>query len=351
MEFKSQAFTVADLYNWYRGGELILQPRFQRRKVWTGPARSYLIDTVVRGLPFPKIYFRMQVDPVKMTSVREVVDGQQRLDALFAYLRDEFRVYRHHNSVVGGKRFSDLPASLRSQILAYDVSADLLIGADDPQVLQIFARINSYAVTLNAQEKRNARFFGVFKGVAYDLGTSHLRFWIDRKILTYQSVARMAEAELTSEFMVGLLGGLQDKKSSLDRYYLLYEDQFPQEAEVRTRFVRVVGWIDRNVDLETLAFSRRALFYSLFMAVSDGLFGIEGGHGPLAQLDPVTMKRDRRERLNEELKLVSSAVRSADPPSNLAEFALASARQTDNLGPRRIRHDFLFKILERAVRA
>ncbi len=191
MEFRTQAFTVSDLYNWYKGGELFLQPKFQRRRVWKQIAKSYLIDTLVRGLPMPKIYFRMQVDPDSVKSVREVVDGQQRLDAIFSYIEDKFSVSRTHRSVASRKRFSALPDPVRGQILSYEISADLLIGADDAQVLQIFARINSYSVTLNAQEKRNAKFFGRFKELAYKLGTDHLGFWIDNKILTDDSVARI----------------------------------------------------------------------------------------------------------------------------------------------------------------
>jgi hypothetical protein len=217
MQFKSQTFTISDLYNWYKKDELFLQPKFQRRKVWKPVARSYLIDTIVRGLPMPKIYFRVQVDPQSIKSVREIVDGQQRLDAIFSYIENKFAVSRTHDSIAAGKKFNALAPHIQSAILSYDLSSDLLIGADDAQVLQIFARINSYSVTLNAQEKRNARFFGPFKALAYSLGTAHLAFWVDNRILTNQAIARMAEAELTSELVVGLLAGLQDKKSSLDR--------------------------------------------------------------------------------------------------------------------------------------
>lgn len=351
MQFKTQAFTVADLFNWYRGEELFLQPRFQRRLVWSGAAKSYLIDTIVRGLPIPKIYYRMQVDPASMKSVREVVDGQQRLQALFAYLNDDFRVYRHHNPLIGGKKFSDLPASVKSQILSYDLSADLLIGADDPQVLQIFARINSYSVTLNAQEKRNAKYFGLFKATAYDLGTSHLKFWIDRGILTYQNVARMAEAELSSELMVALMAGLQDKKTSVDRYYAQYEDQFPQDADIRTRFETVINWIDRNVDFAGTVFSRRALFYSLFVAVADSIYGIDQGSGPTTGFPHTALAKQERARLNRDLKALSDGVRAPEPPARFAEFAIASARQTDNVGPRRIRHVQLRRLMSAVVRS
>ncbi|TAK61878.1 MAG: DUF262 domain-containing protein, partial [Dehalococcoidia bacterium] len=173
MEFTTQSFTIADLYNWHNTGELDLSPRFQRRLVWSNAARSYLVDTVARGLPMPKIFYRMQIDPVAIKSVREVVDGQQRLRALFSFIDGEFTVYASHNEDIGGRRFARLPEEVRDAILRYEITADLLIGATDTAVLQIFARINSYSVTLNDQEKRNAKFAGAFKSLAYDLGTRH----------------------------------------------------------------------------------------------------------------------------------------------------------------------------------
>lgn len=348
MEFKSQTFTISDLYNWHRAGELYLQPKFQRRKVWRPIARSYLIDTIIRGLPMPKIYYRMQINPESIKSVREVVDGQQRLDAIFSYIDGEFSVSRSHMSIASGKRFSKLAESVQSSILSYDISADLLIGADDAQVLQIFARINSYSVSLNSQEKRNAKYFGHFKDLAYNLGTSHLEFWTGRKILTNQKIARMGEAELTSELLVGLIAGLQDKKASLDRFYKTYEDTFPQEKEIASKFEKTMRWIDENL-MEGLAgtvFLRPAIFYSLFLAVADALFGISGGVGPLKGLPSRHLQSQQQRILLEKLKELSKAVRMEVPPRQYGAFAFASARQTDNLRPRKTRHDYLVNLLK-----
>jgi len=346
MEFKSQTFTVADLYNWYKAKELFLQPKFQRRKVWKPVARSYLIDTVIRGLPIAKIYYRMQVDPDSVKSVREIVDGQQRLDAIFSYVDNKFTVSRAHNPIAGGKLFKHLPASVRSQILSYDIAADLLMGADDAQVLQIFARINSYSVTLNAQEKRNAKYFGLFKELAYKLGTSHLSFWLDNGILTNHNVARMAEAELTSELIVGLMAGLQDKKASIDRYYATYEDVFSERKELRNKFEKVLSWIDTNAiqAIRGTVFRRRALFYSFYMAVADAVYGVEQGQGPVNDF-PKSLSGEQKKRLRAELRRISDGVKAKEPPPELAEFALASARQTDNIRPRQVRHDLLFEVL------
>jgi hypothetical protein len=44
--------------SWFRkeegSGALDLTPQFQRRPVWTEEQASYLIDTILNGLPFPK---------------------------------------------------------------------------------------------------------------------------------------------------------------------------------------------------------------------------------------------------------------------------------------------------------
>ncbi|EDY82164.1 conserved hypothetical protein [Verrucomicrobiia bacterium DG1235] len=348
MEFKTQAFTISDLYNWHKKDELYLQPKFQRRKVWRPIARSYLIDTIVRGLPMPKIYYRMQVDPNSIKSIREVVDGQQRLDAVFSYIDDNFAVSRTHSSIAAGKKFSKLPDDVRSSILSYDISADLLVGANDTQVLQIFARINSYSVTLNAQEKRNAKYFGRFKDVAYRLGTEHLEFWTRNSILTNQKIARMGEAELTSELLVGLLAGLQDKKASLDRYYKSYEDQFPSEKQVTEKFDRVLNWLQQNLmsELKGTVFTRPALFYSLFMAVGDALYGIDGGSGKLNRFPSKTLSSKQQVNLVAKLKELSNATKVDEPPKKLARFVTASARQTDNVRPRRTRHEYLINIFK-----
>ena len=55
-------------------------------------ARVYLIDTILRGLPVPKIYLRTRIDVERQVSVREVVDGQQRLKAILDFAADKIRL-------------------------------------------------------------------------------------------------------------------------------------------------------------------------------------------------------------------------------------------------------------------
>ena len=100
---------VSDFISWQRDGTLNLKPEFQRRSVWKPGARSYLVDTIVRGLPVPLILLRERLDLAAQRTMRDVVDGQQRLRTLFAFIdpstledfepgRDRFTVKRAHNA-------------------------------------------------------------------------------------------------------------------------------------------------------------------------------------------------------------------------------------------------------------
>ena len=55
-------YKVSDFLSWQRADSLSLSPSFQRRSVWPIAAKSFLIDTVVRGLPMPIIILREQTN-------------------------------------------------------------------------------------------------------------------------------------------------------------------------------------------------------------------------------------------------------------------------------------------------
>ena len=182
-------YKVNDFISWQRTNSLILSPSFQRRSVWPQAAKSLLVDTVVRGLPMPIIFLRERTDLKTLEPIREVVDGQQRLRTLLAFIdpssligyevsKDSFVVKKTHNEDIAGKHFAQLDATIRRQILNYDFSVHILPSdTDDRDVLQIFARMNSSGVKLNSQELRNAEFYGAFKTLSYILAYEQLDRW------------------------------------------------------------------------------------------------------------------------------------------------------------------------------
>jgi hypothetical protein len=56
--FDSRTYSVNDFLEWESRSQLELNPRFQRGPVWSPAAKSFLIDTMLRGKPIPKIYMR-----------------------------------------------------------------------------------------------------------------------------------------------------------------------------------------------------------------------------------------------------------------------------------------------------
>ena len=58
----SKIVQISDIVQWSEKGELELSPKYQRNNVWNEKAKSYLIDTIIRGLPIHPIFLRQKVD-------------------------------------------------------------------------------------------------------------------------------------------------------------------------------------------------------------------------------------------------------------------------------------------------
>ena len=120
-------FRVTDFVGWQRNGILQLNPNFQGRPVWKKGAKSYLIDTIVRGISMPIVFLRdLPSDLQTLQAKRDVVDGQQRLRTVFSYVdpgllsnynadRDDFRIDPAHNEELGEKRSLSCRATISRQ--------------------------------------------------------------------------------------------------------------------------------------------------------------------------------------------------------------------------------------------
>lgn len=76
------------------GSQDILIPSFQRNYVWTKDGASMFIDSLLRGLPTPSLFF-YEEKPRKYL----VIDGQQRLLSLYYFIRGVFPDNKQHQNV------------------------------------------------------------------------------------------------------------------------------------------------------------------------------------------------------------------------------------------------------------
>ncbi|MDR3694389.1 DUF262 domain-containing protein [Mucilaginibacter sp.] len=277
--FDSRTYSINDFLEWFDNKQLELNPKFQRRSVWTDIARSYLMDTIVRGKPIPKVFIRQKLNIQTRQSTREVVDGQQRLKTILSYLKDGFKINKKHHPTYGGLYFSQLASiddSIQANILNYEISTDLLVNMPDSEVLDIFSRLNSYSVTLNEQEKINANHFGPFKTLADRLAHTFNQFWIDNKILKEPEILRMGDVTLVADLLIAMIEGIKSKKQ-IKPYYDQYEKNFDHDVErLEENFkntITAIGDIFQN-DLKNSELRRIHLFYSLFTTIYHFKYGI-----------------------------------------------------------------------------
>ena len=162
-----------------------------------------------------------------------------------------------------------------------------MINLPDPEVLDIFGRLNSYAVILNEQEKLNAEYFGTFKVLADAIGRKYNEYWIKHGIFTAKQILRMSEVNLAADLLIAMNAGIKSKKQ-IRRHYALYEDQVEIDPEtLEAHFDTVINTIAKIYPegLSSTEFRRPFLFYTLFTSIGHCLYGLPGLEAQKATLD------------------------------------------------------------------
>jgi len=350
--FEPKQYSINDFRAWYERKELILSPKFQRRRVWSEKAKSYLIDTILRGLPIPPVFIREKIDIDTSKSIREVIDGQQRLRAILDFLSDGFKVLKIHNEEFGGRYFSELPDKIKEEFLKYNIVTNVVTTPEDKDVLGIFARLNTYTVPLNKTELLNAKYFGIFKQTVHQLAYEFNTFWVKSKILSEYKIARMYDVELTTELVIASIDGIKEKKAKfIENYYKIYDDNFPFKKQIEENFRNTIDTIDEIYGdvLPNSLFSGTPLFYSLYCLIYDLLFGLKNSDNKMRIQEKDYLKiRNALEDL--ESILESASNEGTDGPESIRTFIEDYTRHTTLLKVRLRRHKFLLSFIAKYLK-
>lgn len=287
-DIKKVQYRVTDFINWKRSYTLELNPKFQRRSVWKKDAKSFFIDTVVKGLPAPIIYLRETVDLNSQNTLREVIDGQQRLRTLFAFIdkellddfkppKDEFLIKKTHNKELANKNYKSLSDRLKTRILSYEFSTHILpINTEDRDVLEMFARLNSTGTRLNNQELRNATYFGEFKTLMYELAYEQLERWRYWGVFNEDDISRMKEVEFLSDFVTDIIIGVNSKtKNKIDKIYKKYDDKFPYKYKIVKIIRDLFDLYDKVIGntSKKMIYKNEVYFYTLIYYLFEKRYG------------------------------------------------------------------------------
>jgi len=127
-------------------------PEWQRQEVWGPSKKQNLIDTILRGWKLPKFYFLKISDNPESY---EVVDGQQRLVAIFEFLDNDLALADDSAKEFGGPVYDDLPDKRKDAFDDYEIEFDLIEDASEEEVKRFFQRLQE-GLPLTSSEKLNS---------------------------------------------------------------------------------------------------------------------------------------------------------------------------------------------------
>ena len=342
-----EQYRISDFVEWRKQKRLNLNPDFQRGSVWSPAARTFLIDTILRQLPVPKVYLRTRIDVTTKHTIREVVDGQQRMRAILDFADDGFVLSKRAGEFCGLK-YSTMSVQQQERFLSYPIAVDQLVNATDTDVLEVFARLNSYTVTLNPPEKRHARFQGDFKWAVRAEAQKWKVLWETYEILTVRERVRMLDDSLTAEMFGVLLEGVSDGgQGKIDALYKNYDPGF--DADTMTKLDTVLKFFVDHI-AEGLIGSpllRPTHFLMLFSALAALLVGIPG-NTQVPKVERLSAKAitDNLEHAREKLQQLGSIIDSdAEPSRKYLNFWKASRATTQRIASREVRFPFFVRAL------
>lgn len=335
VHWNSSPHPISDIQDWSEVERLELRPDFQRKGVWSASARIMLMDTILRGVPMPKIFSANTIRDNK--TYRIIIDGQQRISAILDFLRDGFSLDFPYSGDEKGKIFSELNKKTKDRFLSYQIDFNEAVNPTNEETREVYARVNKYTVPLNKQELRRADFPGDFLNTVEKLAL--MPFFDEARIFTPANRRRYGDVEYISELLAAMISGIQDKKTTLDDFYTKYADwDEDHQSRIINRFNKVLEEIelifDHCLKIPETRFRQKADFYTLFTVV-DQL--ISEGH---------TITGKEMKHLQKDFDLLQDHILPEESGIEICrEYAIKCVSQANSASSRRWRHDFLKPIL------
>jgi len=155
MKVSSPNKPVQTITNKIKRGNILFTHKLQRPEgVWNNKQKSLLIDSLLRGYLINPTYTVLE------DGKQYVIDGVQRLHAIFTFVSDNYRLSKDLEPVIidtesyeiAGKKFSKLDEKVRDELLAAQLQVCEISEYTDKDVREMFRRLNS-GKPLNTSQK------------------------------------------------------------------------------------------------------------------------------------------------------------------------------------------------------
>lgn len=357
-KFSDNRKTVNEIFTMFDKGKLIVDDTYQRRSVWSEKDKVRLIETILLQLVIPELFFwKADTDPETGISTTHIVDGQQRIKAIYSFINNEFKLKPQYLLDEGSKEkyankyFKDLDTETRKTFWNYQlmiIEIDSAATRDD--IITMFNRLNLTDYNLNDQEKRNS-VSGEFAALAREISDNPL--WDEKRLFTGPDVKRMKDVEFCASIILLHRKGIIDQtdQSALNQAYeelqVGYKDA-EQDKEAVCAAIETIAtfFISDNV---TKFLRRKAQLYTLFSVVF------------YMQRENIAVEQCQKDRLEYFVKLYSVFNNDMDLSGEISDsekilfdwlkkYKLASSEGLNKHTNRMIRYnvmkDFLFGLTD-----
>lgn len=283
MSITPKGISVLELYRLYRTQKLIVNRRYQRKLVWTKAEKACLIESLLLNYPIPLILLGV-FKSSEGEEIYEIIDGMQRLNAIFSFIENKFAVSEKYFDVtkhpfaievsqagvfkpVNAEGTTFFDSDVCAKFLEYSLAVTIYQANSITEIEDIFNRINSNGKHLSPQEVRQAGVTTKFSGLVRTLGaeirgdvsrdelpltempeisidaksidlgygvSAEDTFWCNQGILNAADLRDSEDEQLLADIILSITLGkpFPTSKKNLDSYYGKNEDKKSDEIEL-----------------------------------------------------------------------------------------------------------------------
>lgn len=361
--FTANRKSVKEISSMFNDGSLMVDETYQRRSVWGEKDKIRLVETILLNLIIPELFFwKAETDPDTGRSITHIVDGQQRIKAICAFVNNQFKLKPQYlleaqsKEVYANKFFKDLDADDKKAFWNYQLMViDIDPMATRTDIITMFNRLNLTDYSLNDQEKRNS-MSGEFAALAREL--TEMPVWEEKHLFTTRDVKRMKDVEFCASLILLYKKGVIDQtdQSALNQAYEDYQTGYNDAESDKTAICTALDTIPRFfVSDEIVKFlKKKTQLYTLFSVV----FYMQRNNIPLEETHMVSFAKfvdiyavfsndmNFLDQINDDEKVIFDW---------LKRYKLASSEGINKHTNRMIRHnvmrDFLFNLTDKLTLA
>lgn len=265
MKTSSTNKKIRELISMAKEGKLVPRPEFQRRLVWSREDKNHFLDSVLRGYPFPEIYFADgEVNLESGEGTQLLVDGLQRVSTLIQYFDGD-----HDLKLTTVETYRELHADQKKDFLQYDVAVRDLGSLTKEEIIEIFRRLNATKYSLLDIEVNNAIYAGKLKIFCENF--AQLSFFENHKVFNALDYKRMGDLKFSLSLVATMIQGYFNRDEVFEDLLSRYNDDFPEADQINERISRTLDFIDEcGFDPKSRAW-KKADLYTLFLEIDRAL--------------------------------------------------------------------------------